>query len=75
MAATLADLEVQREKLRQALYSGTLSLQDASGRRITYHSIANLQRALSALEAQMQRVQGTGPVRQVRIHSSKGFEQ
>lgn len=71
-AMSLEALQADREELLEALRSGVLTVQNSDGRSVTYRRVSELRTALASLDDEISRLQGTGPVRQVRIHSTKG---
>lgn len=69
---SLGALQADREDLLDALRSGALTIQTSDGRSVTYRRVSELRTALAVLDDEISRLQGAGPVRQVRIHSTKG---
>ena len=69
---TAADLAAYREGLLKALGSGTLTV-IAGGVTRTFRSVAEIQRALAALDRERQALGGGTPVALIRINSSKGL--
>jgi hypothetical protein len=62
----------QLQALRDALASGA-RLVRFGDRSIEYRSIEELERAIATAEAELGINNGTPPVRQIRVHTSKGF--
>ena len=71
MATTLADLEKHRDRLPGVLGKGTRSYQMEDGRRLEYDSVDQVRLALAEIERRISAM-GSGPLREVRISSSKG---
>lgn len=69
----LEKLKAWREKILEARYSGTRSVQTSSGSRVEYRSDEEMRQALTDLERQIAAAEGRPPVSQVRIFGSKGL--
>jgi hypothetical protein len=70
MAETLFDLQLQLEKLRKARNSGARRVEFGE-RRVEYRSDEELTRAISATEAEINRMQGVSTVRNIVIRSAR----
>ncbi|MEM7211369.1 MAG: hypothetical protein AAF479_05635 [Pseudomonadota bacterium] len=69
---TLAQLEAFRDGLREALYSGALTVKH-SDLEVTYRSTRQIQAALYDCERQIEKLGGGGPPRAITISTSKGL--
>ena len=70
--ATVAELEARLEALR-AQRDSAVARVSYDGRSVEYRGTAEIARAISELEREIQTLQGTAPVRQIRIYTSKGL--
>jgi hypothetical protein len=69
---TQSDLEAKRDALKSARASG-VSRVTYDGRSIEYRSIAELERALDAVEADIAKLAGTTRTRGVYVRPVKGW--
>ncbi len=67
--ATLTDLQAELEALKYAKRSGIQSVSH-KGRTVTYRSMDELDRAISATEAEIAKLSGVPIVRTVRVYAS-----
>ena len=70
--ATVAELEARLEALR-AQRDSAVARVSYDGRSVEYRGTAEIARAIADLERELQSVQGSTPVRQIRIYTSKGL--
>ncbi len=70
--ATLTELEARREALDQAIGSGRLKVRYAD-REETYHSIADLQRARSFVQRQIDKLEGVKRPKSIKIAYRSGY--
>jgi len=70
--ATVAELEARLEALK-AQRDSAVARVSYDGRSIEYRGTAEIARAIADLERELQATQGTSPVRQIRITTSKGL--
>ena len=70
--ATLAELEARLEALK-AQRDSAVARVSYDGRSVEYRGTAEIARAIADLERELQAAQGTSPVRQIRIYTSKGL--
>jgi hypothetical protein len=70
--ATVAELEARLEALK-AQRDSAVARVSYDGRSIEYRGTAEIARAIAELERELQALQGTTPVRQIRIYTSKGY--
>jgi hypothetical protein len=70
--ATVAELEARLEALK-AQRDSAVARVSYDGRSVEYRGTAEIARAIADLERELQVVQGTSPVRQIRIYTSKGL--
>ena len=70
--ATVAELEARLEALR-AQRDSAVARVSYDGRSVEYRGTAEIARAIADLERELQAAQGTSPVRQIRIYTSKGL--
>ncbi len=68
----LADLVAWRNALEKARFSGIRTLREGD-KTITYGDDAEMRTALSDVNRKIASLQGTGPLREVQIKSSKGL--
>lgn len=66
--ATLTELQAELEELKYAKRSGIQSVSH-KGRTVTYRSMDELDRAISATEAEIAKLTGKPTLRTVRIYS------
>jgi hypothetical protein len=64
--------EQQLQALRDALANGVRRVK-FSDREIEYRSIDELKAAIAVAEAEIAKINGTPPVRHIRISTQKGF--
>jgi hypothetical protein len=69
---TIAQLEARLEALR-AQRDSAVARVSYDGRSVEYRCTAEIARAIADLERELQAAQGTSPVRQIRIYTSKGL--
>ncbi len=73
MATTLTDLQSYRDGLIKALGTGTLSV-SAGGVSRSFRSVAELQQAISTIDAEMRKVsRGSTRISTIRVASDKGW--
>ncbi|MGH6917752.1 MAG: phage head-tail joining protein [Geminicoccaceae bacterium] len=70
--ATVAELEARLETLKAQRDSAVVRV-SYDGRSVEYRGTAEIARAIADLERELQAAQGTSPVRQIRIYTSKGL--
>jgi hypothetical protein len=70
--ATVAELESRLEALK-AQRDSAVARVSYDGRSVEYRGTAEIARAIAELERELQTLQGTTPVRQIRIYTSKGY--
>ena len=72
MAVGLTELQAERDRLIEILGKG-LRAYEINGRRMEYANTDQVKTALAELERRIAKLKGTGPLREVRISSSKGL--
>jgi hypothetical protein len=70
--ATIADLRARREALSTQRSSGVARV-SYDGKTVDYRSVAEIDRAIEALDREIAAAEGRRIVRQVRITTSKGL--
>jgi hypothetical protein len=70
--ATVAELEARLEALK-AQRDSAVARVSYDGRSVEYRGTAEIARAIAELERELQALQGTAPLRQIRIYTSKGY--
>jgi hypothetical protein len=70
--ATTSELEARLEALK-AQRDSAVARVSYDGRSVEYRGTAEIARAIADLERELQTLQGTSPVRQIRIYTSKGL--
>jgi hypothetical protein len=70
--ATVAELEARLEALK-AQRDSALARVSYDGRSVEYRGTAEIARAIAELERELLTLQGTTPVRQIRVYTSKGL--
>jgi hypothetical protein len=70
--ATVTELEARLEALK-AQRDSAVARVSYDGRSVEYRGTAEIARAIADLERELQVAQGTSPVRQIRIFTSKGL--
>lgn len=70
--ATIADLRARREALSAQRSSGVARV-SYDGKTVDYRSVAEIDRAIEALDRDIAAAEGRRIVRQVRITTSKGL--
>jgi hypothetical protein len=70
--ATVAELEFRLEALR-AQRDSPVARVSYDGRSVEYRGTAEIARAIAELERELHTLQGTAPVRQIRVYTSKGY--
>jgi hypothetical protein len=70
--ATVSELEARLEALK-AQRDSAVARVSYDGRSVEYRGTAEIARAIAELERELQALQGTTPVRQIRIYTSKGY--
>jgi hypothetical protein len=70
--ATVAELEARLEALK-AQRDSAVARVSYDGRSVEYRGTAEIARAIAELERELQAAQGSTPVRQIRVHTSKGL--
>ena len=69
---TLADLRVRRETLTSQRASGVARV-SYDGKTVDYRSLAEIDRAIEALDREIAMAEGRRIVRQVRVTTAKGL--
>ena len=69
---TLADLRVRRETLSSQRASGVARV-SYEGKTVDYRSLAEIDRAIEALDREIVMAEGRRIVRQVRVTTAKGL--
>jgi acyl-coenzyme A thioesterase PaaI-like protein len=70
--ATVVELEARLEALKEQRDSAVARV-SYDGRTVEYRGTAEIARAIDDPERELQVAQGTAPVRQIRIYTSKGL--
>jgi hypothetical protein len=70
--ATVAELEARLEALK-AQRDSAVARVSYDGRSVEYRGTAEIARAIAEVERELHTLQGTVPVRQIRIYISKGL--
>ncbi len=70
--ATIADLRVRREALSTQRSSGVARV-SYDGKTVDYRSVAEVDRAIEALDREIATLEGRRIVRQIRVMTSKGL--
>jgi hypothetical protein len=70
--STIADLQARLEALK-APRDSAVARASYDGRSVAYRGTAEIARAIADLERELQALQGTAPVRQIRAYTSKGL--
>ena len=70
--ATVSELEARLEALK-AQRDSAVARVSYDGRMVEYRGTAEIARAIAELERELQAMQGSTPVRQIRIYTSKGL--
>ena len=70
--ATVAEVEARLEALK-AQRDSAVARVSYDGRSVEYRGSAEITRAIADLERELQALQGTTPVRQIRVYTSKGL--
>ena len=70
--ATLAELKARREALLASRASGVARV-SYDGRTVEYRSLAEIDRAIEALDREIAAAEGRPIVRQLRVTTSKGL--
>jgi hypothetical protein len=70
--ATMTDLQSRLEALK-AQRDSAVARVSYEGRSVEYRGTAEIARAIAELERELQALQGTAPVRPIRIHTAKGL--
>jgi hypothetical protein len=70
--ATIADLRARREGLSTQRSSGVARV-SYDGKTVDYRSVAEIDRAIEALDREIATLEGRRIIRQVRITTSKGL--
>jgi hypothetical protein len=69
---TVAELETRLEGLKTRRDSAVARVA-YDGPTVEYRGTAEIARAIAELENELQTLQGTAPVRQIRVYTSKGL--
>ncbi len=69
---TLTDLQTRREALLAARASGVARV-TYEGKTVEYRSLAEIDRAIEALEREIAAAEGRRVIRQVRVTTTKGL--
>jgi roadblock/LC7 domain-containing protein len=70
--ASVTELEARLEALK-AQRDSAVARVSYDGRTVEYRGTAEIARAIAELERELRAAQGTAPVRQIRIYTSKGL--
>jgi hypothetical protein len=70
--ATVAELAARLEALK-AQRDSAVARVSYDGRTVEYRGTAEISAAITGLERELQAAQGTTPVRQIRVFTSKGL--
>ena len=70
--ATIAELQARREALSASRASGVARV-SYDGRSVDYRSLAEIDRAIEALDREIAAAEGRQIVRQVRVIATKGL--
>jgi hypothetical protein len=70
--ATVEELEARLEELKVQRDSAVARV-SYDGRSVEYRGTAEIARAIPELERELQAMQGSMPVRQIRVYTSKGL--
>jgi hypothetical protein len=70
--ATVVELEARLEALK-AQRDSAVARVSYDVRTVEYRGTAEIVRAIADLERELQALQGTSPVRQIRVYTSKGL--
>jgi roadblock/LC7 domain-containing protein len=70
--ATVAELEARLETLK-AQRDSAVARVSYDGRMVEYRGTAEIARAIAELERELQALQGSTSVRQIRVYTSKGL--
>jgi hypothetical protein len=70
--ATLTDLQTRREALSVRRASGVARV-SYDGKTVEYRSVAEIDRAIEALDREIAAVEGRRIVRQIRVTTDKGL--
>jgi hypothetical protein len=70
--ATVQELEARLEALK-AQRDSAVARVSYDGRSVEYRGTAEIARAITDLERELQALQGGTPVRQIRVYTSKGL--
>jgi hypothetical protein len=69
---TVAELQARLEALK-AQRDSVVARVSYDGRSVEYRGTAEIKAAIAELERELQALQGSTPVRQIRIYTSKGL--
>jgi hypothetical protein len=69
---TASELESRLEALK-AQRDSAVARVSYDGRSVEYRGTAEIARAIAELERELQVLQGSSPVRQIRVYTSKGL--
>jgi hypothetical protein len=69
---TIAELQARLEALK-AQRDSAVARVSYDGRSVEYRGTAEINAAIADLERELQALQGTSPVRQIRFYTSKGL--
>jgi hypothetical protein len=70
--ATIAELEARLEA-RKAQRDSAVARVSYDGRSVEDRATAEITPAIAEIERELQALQGKAPVRQIRVHASKGL--
>ena len=70
--ATIPELEARLETLKVQRDSAVARV-SYDGRSVEYRGTAEIARAIAELERELATLQGTAPIRQIRVYTSKGL--
>ncbi len=70
--ATVVELDARLEALK-AQRDSAVARVSYDGRMVEYRGTAEIARAIAELERELQALEGSTPVRQIRIYTSKGL--
>ena len=71
--ASIAELKTRREALSAAQRSSGIARVSYDGKTVDYRSVAEIDRAIEALDREIAAAEGRRIVRQVRVTTAKGL--
>jgi hypothetical protein len=69
---TVVELEMRLEALK-AQRDSAVARVSYDGRMVEYRGTAEINSAIAELERELHALEGKAPVRQIRVHTSKGY--